>query len=131
MKRETFLRSVVIALLLPAALSAQSRAYAKFGSKGETVGLYNLSKEPCGELRAFEGSVSSVNWWTGRAAIRFRFAIDVRDGQRSFEFTLGIDEISQSDVRDLISRTHRVRIRACRSSGRYWSAREVTRASAQ
>ena len=128
MNREIFLRSVLIALLLPAAFAAQSRAYAKFGSEGETVGLYNLSEESCDEPKVFEGAVSSVNSWKGRTDIRLRFAIEAHGGQRSFEFTLGMDEISQSDVRGLISRTQRVRIRACRHSGRYWTAQEVTRA---
>ena len=129
MNREMLLRSVLAALLLPAALSAQSRAYAKFGASGETVGLYNLSEESCGEPRTFEGAVGSFNSWKGRTDIRFRFSIDIRGGHRSFEFTLGIDEISQSDVRGLISRTQRVRIRACRNSGRYWAAHEITRAN--
>ena len=133
MNLHTCLRSVLFALLLPAALSAQSRAYAKFGSNGETVGLYNLTERStaCGERRVFEGVVSNVNSWKQRSEIHYRFAIALGAGQRSFEFTLSVDEISPADIGNLISRRRRVRVRGCGDKARYWAAEEITRANAQ
>ena len=131
MNRHKYLRSVLVALLLPAAVSAQSPAYAKFGPNGETVGLYNLAEQSCGDPKVFVGLVSSVNSWKRRNEVDYRFAIDLGGGQRSFEFTLGIDEISKTDIGNLIFRGRRVRVRACRGRGRYWAVDEVTRASAQ
>jgi hypothetical protein len=137
MRRHKYLESALIILLLAAGLPdtiyPQSRAYAKFGSNGETVGLYNLMSQSnaCGDRKVFEGGVSNFNSWRHGMEIDYRFAIDVGGGQRLFEFTLGVDDISRADIRDLISRSRRVRIRACRSRGRYWAAEEVTRANAQ
>ena len=129
----TWLKSILFVLLLQPTLQAQTRAYAKFGRSGETVGLYNLMSQSsaCGYRKVFEGVVSNFNSWKQGIEIDYRFAIDVGGGQRLFEFTLGVDDISQADIRDLISRRQRVRIRACRSRGRYWAAEEVTRAKTQ
>lgn len=128
MNRLICLTSIFFALVLHPMVQGQSRVYAKFGANGETVGIYNLSvpAQPCGSWNVFEGAISSVNSWKQKRTIEYRFAIENRTGELIFEFTLGHDDMSQSDVRDLINRRNRVRVRACRK-GRYWSAGEVTR----
>ena len=128
MNRRIILGSILFALLLTTTPSAQSRAYAKFGARGETVGLYNLLRKQgtCTMPQVFEGVVAAVSVRLRPTETEYRFALDGTVGQRLYKFALSPDDMSEVDVRDLISKRQRVRVRACRHAG-YWAVAEVTR----
>ena len=132
MNRRTYLKSILLALLFPRSFVAQSRAYAKFGPNGETVGLYNLIKDRFagGTWRVFEGSITGVSVARRGDDVEYRFGLDA-GGNRSLvvRFTLKRDDLSEADVRGLVEKRMRVKVRACRT-GRAWTAEEVTRANA-
>ena len=130
MTRRNFLRSILLVLMFALAVSAQTRAYAKFGANGETIGLYNLQPIPpkCTIREVVEDMVASVSSRKRPTEIQYLFALKRTVGQRLFRFSLGIDDISQPDVRDLLSSGQHVRVQACRSSG-YWAVEQVTRAN--
>jgi hypothetical protein len=132
MQRRAFYRAIILALILSGVTNAQSRAYAKFGAGGETVGLYNLVREParCDLWQVFDGLVATVSSRKRATDIEHRFALDGSVGQRVFQFSLRADDISQPDVRSLIFKRQRVRVRACRRAG-YWEAEEVTRGNSR
>ena len=129
-RRRNFLVSTLLVLMLASGISAQSQAYAKFGAAGETVGLYNLQRTPpkCSIWEVVEDVVASVSSRKRPKEIQYLFALKATVGQRLFRFSLGLEDISQADVRDLLSTRKRVRVRACRSTG-YWAVDQVTRAS--
>lgn len=128
MNRRMWLKSFLLSLIFRPSLSAQSRAYVKFGAGGETVGLYNLMKRgaSCGFWQVSEGTVAGVSVEKGKTEAEYRFAMNGRVGVRVFEFTLGPDDISESDIRDLLTKKRGVKVRACRN-GRQWLAEEITR----
>lgn len=128
MNRRIFFGSIMFALLLTYAPSAQSRAYAKFGARGETVGLYNLLRksDTCTMRQVFEGVVAAVSARRRPTETEYRFALDGTVGKRLYKFALSPDEMSEADVRNLISKRQGIRVRACRQAG-YWAVEEVTR----
>ena len=128
MNRRTWLKSLLLSLIFSPPLKAQSRAYAKFGPDGETVGLYSLmtSSALCGTWQVVEGTVANVNVDKRDNETEYRFALNLRVGTRIFQFTLALDDISESDIRDLLAKKRGVKVRACRS-GRQWMAEEITR----
>jgi hypothetical protein len=129
MTRRTYLKSILLALLFPRSLVAQSRPYAKFGPNGETVGLYNLPRDRFagGTWQVFEGSVTGVSVARRGNDVEYRFGLDT-GGNRNLvlRFTLKRDDLSEADVRGLVEKRTRVKVRACRT-GRAWTAEEVTR----
>ena len=129
MNRRTWLISTLFGFLVPRSLVAQSRAYAKFGPNGEAVGLYNLMRERFvgGSWQVFEGSINGVSVAKRNDDVEYRFGLDAR-GNRNLvlRFTLKRDDLSEADVRGLVDRKRRVKVRACRT-GRVWSAEEITR----
>ena len=128
MNRRIIPGSILFALLLTTTPSAQSRAYAKFGARGETVGLYNLLRksDTCTMRQVFEGVVAAVSVLRRPTETEYRFALDGTVGKRLYKFALSSDEMSDVDVRNLISKRKGIRVRACRQAG-YWAVEEVTR----
>ena len=128
MNRRTLFRSILLTLVVVSAAPAQSRAYAKFGAAGETLGLYNLRRETenCTLRQVFEGVVAAVGARRRKSEIRYQFALDGTVGQRVFQFILGLEDIPETDVRGLVARRQRVRLKACRRAG-HWAVEEVTR----
>jgi hypothetical protein len=129
MNRRTYLKSILLALLFPRSFAGQSRAYAKFGSSGETVGLFNLMRDRFagGSWQVFEGSITGVSVARRDDDVEYRFGLEAR-GNRSLvvRFTLKRDDLSETDVRALVEKRMRVKVRACRT-GRVWTAEEITR----
>lgn len=129
MNRRTWLKSMLLSVIFSPSLTAQSsRAYAKFGPDGETVGLYNLmtSADLCGNWQVTEGTVMSLGVDKVGKQLDYRLLLSLRTGPRSFQFSLGSDDISEADIRNLLSRKRAVKVRGCRS-GRQWLAEEITR----
>lgn len=131
MDRRTYLKSILLALLFPRTFEAQSRPYAKFGPNGETVGLYNLLRNSgaCTLSQIVEGVVAAVSSRKRPTETEYRFALEGTIGQRVYKFALSTDEMSEADVRNLISKRQGIRVRACRRAG-YWAVEEVTRVAA-
>lgn len=135
MKRQHVLKSGLITtlLLLTGALltqiSAQGRAYLKFGPGGEAIGLFNLLRDPskCGaHWRVFSGAVTRTHIEKRKEDLQYQFTLNAAGRIRSFAFTLGVDEIPRSDIEDLIARERGIMVRAC-ESGSTWRAEEIVR----
>jgi len=134
MKRRYILKSTLITTLLLLAaqltrVSAQSRAYLKFGPGGEAIGLFNLLKDPgaCGEhWRVFEGVVTYARSEKRNKDLDYRFTLNAEGKLRSFAFSLSVDELPRSEIGKLIARKRGVRVRACVGAG-VWNAEEVVR----
>lgn len=96
MKRRDFLKPIMLALMLTPTTSPQSRPYAKFGSSGQTVGLFNLLRktDACAMRQIFEGTVAAVSARKRTTETVYRFALDGTVGQRVFLFALSSDDMS-------------------------------------
>jgi hypothetical protein len=135
MTRRYIHRPALIALLLLSAVSpltrasAQSRAYLKFGSGGEAIGLFNLIKNPstCGDRwQVVSGAVTRTLSEKRNEDLDYRFTLIAAGKLRSFTFTLGVDELPRSEIEKLIARRRGVKVRAC-EAGRMWRAEEIVR----
>ena len=128
MNRRTVFSLILLTLVVASAASAQSRAYAKFGANGEALGLYNLMHETenCELRQVFDGVVAMVWARKRKSEIRYQFALEGSPGRRVFQFVLGLEDLPDADVRNLVSRRQRVRLKACRHR-EYWAVEEVTR----
>ena len=128
MNRRTVFTLILLTLVVQSGVSAQSRAYAKFGASGEALGLYNLhhETEDCKVRQVFDGVVAVVSARKRKSEIRYQFALEGSVGLRVFRVVLGLEDLPDADVRALISRRQRVRLKACRRPG-YWAVEEVTR----
>ena len=91
MNRRTWLKSILPGLIFRPLVTAQSRAYVKFGSGGETVGLYNLMKRgvSCGFWQIFEGTVTGVGVEKKEAEAEYRRGIEERMERLAGETGLG------------------------------------------
>ena len=127
MKKSDLLRLVLIGLLATQSHNAQSRAYAKFGAGGETIGLFNLSKqtEECESSSTFVGTVISLHAQMRERETDYRFAIRSNSARVGFKFVLDREEIPLRDVESLLGKRHAIRIRACRKGRRDWIATEI------
>jgi hypothetical protein len=108
---------------------AQSRAYLKFGSGGEVIGLFNLIKNPgrCGDRwQVVSGTVTRTLFEKRNEDIDYRFTLNAAGKSRGFIFTLGVDELPRIEIEKLITRKRGVKVRACKS-GALWRAEEVVR----
>jgi hypothetical protein len=128
-------KSALITLLLLLTIStlirvpAQSRAYLKFGSGGEVIGLFNLIKDPgkCSEhWQVVSGAVTHARFEKRNEDIDYRFTLNAAGKSRSFIFTLGVDELPRTEIEKLIARKRGVKVRAC-ESGVIWRVEEVVR----
>lgn len=132
MKRGHYIISALIILLLtpglPAAICAQSRAYAKYGPNGETIGLFNLIRTPfaCLSWQVVTGTIKSVRSQKRNKEIGYEVILKTPDRLRIFAFSLGVDEIPKSDIAGLVTKTHDVKMRACETK-RSLLADEITR----
>ena len=132
MKRRYHQKSALIILLLttslPAAVRAQSRAYAKYGSRGETIGLFNLIRTPvaCRSWQVITGTIKTVRSQKRNKEMDYEVALKAPDRLRFFAFTLGVDEIPRSDVASLVMKTREIKLRACETK-RSLLAEEITR----
>jgi|SRR5688572_19754254 len=127
MKKTDLLRLVLIVALAAKAESAQSSAYAKFGKGGETIGLFNLLKDSgtCGEWRNYVGLIAETRLTVRNRMMTYRFALRTNSATVDLEFTLDRDEIPTGDVEELLTRTHKVRVRACHRRKRTWTVAEI------
>ena len=123
---------VAAAALLSPSDSAQSRAYAKFGPRGETIGLYNLIGDDaaaCGTWKVFAGMIAGVRSENRGAEIDYRFTLETEGKLQAFWFALKEDEIPRSDIENLVAKKRGVKVRACadRNGRRRWLAEEIAR----
>jgi len=132
MNRHKYQISALIILLLtiglPASVHMQSSAYAKYGSSGETIGLFNLIKAPvaCASWQVITGTIKSVRLQKRNREIDYRVTLKAPDRLRFFAFTLGVDEIPRSDIASLVTKARDVKLRAC-DTKRSLIAEEITR----
>jgi hypothetical protein len=132
MKRHHHLKSALTFLLLATSLSAavyaQSRAYAKYGSDGATIGVFNLIKTPvaCTSWQVITGTIKSVRSQKQNKEVTYRVILRTPNRLRFFSFSLGVDDIPRSDIADLITKTRDVKLRACETT-RSLLAEEITR----
>jgi hypothetical protein len=131
MKALRYITLPLVVLLLTLTGSAQSRAYTKFDSKGETVGLFNLSdgEATCDEKEVLSGIVRKARSKVRGADIRFSFTLETGGRRRvTVFFTLKRDAIPKADIENLLvnKRCFLVTVQACRDGDR-WIAESVTR----
>ena len=132
MKRHKYLISALIILLsttsLPAVDRAQSRAYAKYGSSGETIGLFNLIRIPamCVSWQVMTGTIKSVRSQKRNKEMAYEVTLKTPDRLRFFAFSLGVDEIPPSDIASLVMKARDVKLRVCETK-RSLLAEEITR----
>ncbi len=128
MKGLKYIAAFMAALLLTITVAAQSRAYAKFNSAGETIALFNLteSADGCRERQVMTGMVKNVISVKRRVDITFSFLLDTGDNRRVIVFTLERDAIPSADIQSLISSKRQVTVDTCRRGGR-WVAFEIAR----
>ena len=132
MKRRHNLKSALIILLLttglPVVVCAQSRAYAKYGASGETIGLFNLISTPaaCVTWQVITGTIKSVRSQKRNREMDYGVTLKTPDRLRFFAFTLGVDEIPESDITSLVMKARDVKLRACETK-RSLLAEEITR----
>ena len=124
-----YITSSLVALVLAATGTGQSRAYAKFDSNGRIIGLFNLANgEVCREVQTVTGTTRNVRFQLRQEEVAFSFTLVSSDRSWIVGFSLKSDAISRGDVEALlIDKRHlRVSVRACRSGGR-WVANDITR----
>lgn len=112
------------------AVYAQGNAYAKFDAKGSTIGLYNLLSDVngCEESRRFSGLITKAVYKTGESSYTTTFTLNTGRKHRTVKLTVYDGEILRSDVDNIITKNHRVRVRARQcGSDRIWTAEEVRR----
>jgi len=128
MKRRDCLKLIIVFLLLSPAVSAQSRAYVKFGPAGETIGIFGLIKDAalCKGGQLYAGTIASVRTERLDSELEYRFTFEKVGKRRIFSFVLGVDEIPRSDIENLITKKRGVRVRACQGDG-IWVAEEIIR----
>jgi hypothetical protein len=132
MKRRPYLKSALFILLLktclPGAVSAQTRAYAKYGERGETIGLFNLIRTAtaCVSWQVITGTIKSVRSQKRNKEMDYEVTLRTPDRLRYFVFTLGVDEIPRSDIGSLVMKARDIKLRACETK-RSLLAEEITR----
>ena len=126
-----FLITTTLWILSANLVFAQGNAYAKFDSKGATIGLYNLLADPtgCENSQAFTGTITKVDYEVGESAYSYSFTLAAAGGKRlNINLIVEDDDILQPDVEDLITKNRRVRVRARQcGSGGLWTAEEIKR----
>lgn len=126
--RRKILMLVMTILLCGQADLSQSRAYAKFGSDGETIGLFNLIKNAtrCGSWQVFTGTITSVRSEKRNEEFDYRFTLKTAGKLRLFTFSLGADEIPRADIASLVAKKRGIKVRACERKNR-WFVDEIVR----
>jgi hypothetical protein len=130
MKGFKYITPSLAALFLTLTGSGQSRAYAKFDQKGETIGLFNLTESDrmCDERHVASGTVKNVRSVKRGLEIDFGFLLEMRDRRRFISFTIKYDAIREADIENLLinRRRFKVSVEACQQGGR-WIAEKITR----
>lgn len=129
MKGLRYITSSFAALILALTGAAQSRAYAKFDSNGDIIGLFNLANgEACRELQTITGTVRDVKSELRNTDIVFTFTLVSKDRRRTVGFSLKNDAIPKADIENLLrdKRYVRVNVETCQI-GRRLIAEEITR----
>lgn len=123
------LKMLAIGLLSASTVGAQSSAYAKFGSAGETIGLFQLMKEPagCKNWRTVVGDVIHARANVGEREVRYRFSMKSHSWTYAFTFELEKDAIPLRDVQNLLSSRRPLRVRACRDAKSGWGVNDIAR----
>ena len=105
-------------------------AYAKFDSKGRTIGLYNLLADTtgCEPTQVFTGVIGKVTYVVQQPTYTYTFVVNAKPKRVTLNLIANDDEILQPDVEDIILKNVRVRVRARQcGSAAIWSAEEVRR----
>ena len=123
MSRHYFLTSALIVLLLisglPESAFPQGRPYAKYGSSGETIGIFKLAKDPssCGTWRVITGTIMVVRSQKRNQEVDYRLTVRSVSRLWSFAFSLNVDELPRPDIVNLVTANRRVKLRACEATG--------------
>jgi len=121
---------IVILCVVSAPVVCSQTAYAKFDSKGHTIGLYKLLADAtgCEASRTFVGTITKVSYDVRGSVYTYTFTLNASGKKVSLNLIATDDEILQPDVDDIIFKNQRVRVsaRQCGSSG-VWSTEEVRR----
>ena len=132
MRRHHYIKTAIATLLFMAGLSvtvcAQSRPYAKYGSAGETIGLFNLLKDPneCGNWHVITGTIAAVRSQKRNKEFDYQLTLKVGGRFRVFAFSLGVDEIPRADITNLVMKGRGVKLRACEGIS-FLLVEEITR----
>jgi len=132
MRRHRYIKSAIVILLLVAGLSAtvcaQSRPYAKYGSAGETIGLFSLLKDPggCGNWHVITGKIVTVRSQKRNKEFDYQLTLNVGGRFRIFAFSIGVDEIPRPDITNLVMKGRGVKLRACEGTS-FLLVEEITR----
>jgi hypothetical protein len=120
--------SVFLLAVNAKAVYSQSPAYAKFDSKGSTIGLYNPLPDTtgCEASRTFSGRITRGRREAGDSLKAYNPTLDTGP-RRQFHFGIAA-EISLAEVEDLIAKNRQVQVRGglCGSAG-IWTAEEIKR----
>src|SRR5262245_6180114 len=118
--RRNIVMLLIVILILAEADRPQSRAYAKFDSRGNTIGLYNLMRERggCRSWQAFGGTIGRTWSDAQDSKISYQFTLDLGRRRLLIGFLLEQDELSRSVIDDIVtSDGRRVKVRACNGGG--------------
>jgi hypothetical protein len=121
-----------LVLLLIAGLStaarAQSRPYAKYGPGGETIGLFNLLKNPgdCSAWHVITGTIVTVRSQRQKKEFDYQLTLKLGGRFRIFTFSLGVDELPRTDISNLVTKGRGVKLRACEGPS-FLLVEEITR----
>ena len=124
----TGLLKLIIIGLFAATIEAQSRPYAKFGSSGETIGLFQLMEEPreCRHWSTVIGGVVMARANVAEKGVVYRFTVRSSSLKYEFVFALEKDASPSRDVQDLLASKRPLRVRACRDHV-VWTVDEIAR----
>jgi hypothetical protein len=111
-------------------VQSQSNAYAKFDSKGSTIGLYNLLPDAtgCEDSRIISGAITKVSHDIGDSSYSYTFVLNSGGKRSTINLIISDGEILQPAVEDILTKNRRVHVRARQcGSGGFWTAEEIRR----
>lgn len=132
MRRHHHIVSAFLSLLFIAVLStavcAQSRPYAKYGAGGETIGLFNLLKNPggCSNWHVITGTIVTVRSHKQNKEFDYQLTLKLGGRFRIFTFSIGVDELPRPDITNLVTKGRGVKLRACEGAS-FLLVDEITR----
>jgi hypothetical protein len=132
MRRHHHIISALFILFFIAGLStavrAQTRPYAKYGSSGETIGLFNLLKNPreCSNWHVITGTIVTVRSQRQNKEFDYQLTLKLGGRFRIFTFSIGVDELPRNDISNLVAKGRSVKLRACEGPS-FLLVEEVTR----
>jgi hypothetical protein len=132
MRRHHHILSALLILLITAGLStavrAQSRPYAKYGAGGETIGLFNLLKNPggCSTWHVITGTIVTVRSQKQNKEFYYQLTLKLGGRFRIFTFSVGVAELPRPDISNLVTKGRGVKLRACEGPS-YLLVEEITR----